>query len=94
MTTSNPPDNYYFLQHIPSLIIEEDNQELEVIPSEQENFNAFMSMDSWKSSGPNGFPLGFYQSQWKTVKDDVCKMIKSFFILAFFLSSLIEPEFL
>lgn len=37
-------------------------------------------MQPWKAPGPYGFPPGFFQSQWSIVKDDVIKMVQSFFI--------------
>ncbi|XP_026396344.1 uncharacterized protein LOC113290979 [Papaver somniferum] len=77
--TSHPSNSADFLKYIHSCISEEDNEELEAIPSEQEIYNALMTMDPWKSPGPDVFPPGFYQTKWKIVKEDVCKTIKSFF---------------
>ncbi|XP_026410598.1 uncharacterized protein LOC113305814 [Papaver somniferum] len=79
MTSSSPADSSSFLQYIPQCITAEDNQQLEAIPTEKEIHSALMTMEPWTSPGPDGFPPGFYQTQWKTVKDNVCKLVKSFF---------------
>lgn len=42
-----------------------------------------MSMEPWTALGPDGFPPGFYQSQWHVAKDDVCKIVKAFFSSGF-----------
>ncbi|XP_026441678.1 uncharacterized protein LOC113340833 [Papaver somniferum] len=81
MSTSSPGSSYYFLKHIPSIITDAVNQELEAIPSEEEIYKALMTMEPWTSPGPDGFPPGFHQTQWSIVKDDVCNMVKSFFPL-------------
>lgn len=36
-------------------------------------------MQPWKAMGPDGFPHGFFQSQWSTTKEDEVQMIQSFF---------------
>lgn len=87
MTTSDPPNNQHFMNHIPQCISMEDNEALEVIPTEHEIYQALMTMDPWTSPGPDGFPPGFYQTQWSVVKEDVCNMIESFFAQSSFSSN-------
>ncbi|XP_026428365.1 uncharacterized protein LOC113324260 [Papaver somniferum] len=88
MSTSSSSNNQHFLKHIPQCISAEDNQELEAIPTDQEIYQALMTMEPWTSSGPDGFPPRFYQTQWQLVKEDVCKIIKSFFHTGFLLKQL------
>lgn len=88
MSTSTPTDSYYFLEHTPSLITDADNQELEAAPTDEEIYKALMTMDPWTSPGPDSFPPGFYQTQWETVKGDVCNMMRSFFHSGFLLKEL------
>ncbi|XP_026377899.1 uncharacterized protein LOC113272244 [Papaver somniferum] len=92
MTTSTPADSHHFLQHIPQCITDEHNQELEAIPTDQEIHQALMTMEPWTSPGSDRFPPDFYQTQWKLVKDDVCKMIKFFFHSGFFSSRRVISE--
>lgn len=58
-TSVETTDSYSFLQHIPRCILDEDNAELLLIPSESEIYDTLMSMEAWTSPGPNGFPPGF-----------------------------------
>ncbi|XP_026419847.1 uncharacterized protein LOC113315813 [Papaver somniferum] len=88
MTTSNPSSIQHFIRHIPRCIYLKDNEQLEAIPSEQEIHQALMTMEPWTSPGPDGFPPGFYQTQWQVVNADVCKMIKSFFHSGFLVQQL------
>lgn len=37
---------------------------------------ALYDMAPWKSSGPDGFPSGFYQNLWSIIRKDVCTFIK------------------
>ncbi|XP_026416235.1 uncharacterized protein LOC113311638 [Papaver somniferum] len=78
-STSNPVDSYHFLEHIPACINQHDNNALISVPYEQEIYKSLISMDPWRSPGPDGFPPGFYQTQWKVVKDNICKMVHDFF---------------
>ncbi|XP_026437407.1 uncharacterized protein LOC113335598 [Papaver somniferum] len=84
-TTSHPADSYHFLQHIPSCISEQDNEKLIKIPDDVEIYEALKSMQPWTSPMPDGFPPGFYQTQWEIVKDDVCKTVKAFFSTGYLL---------
>lgn len=67
-TSVETTDCYHFLQHIPKCISYEDNAELLLIHTEAEIHDTLISMESWISPGPDGFPPVFYQTQWKTVK--------------------------
>ncbi|XP_026452117.1 uncharacterized protein LOC113352521 [Papaver somniferum] len=67
-STSNPSVSSVFLQHISSCISEQDNVELVAIHTKLEIHQALMTIEPWTSPGPDGFPPGFYQSQWKILK--------------------------
>ncbi|XP_026383665.1 uncharacterized protein LOC113279176 [Papaver somniferum] len=78
-TSSNPVIDVNFYKNIPSIISVEENESLIRIPSNEEIFATLKSMENWSSPGPEGFQAGFYKSQWATVGDDVCNMVKRFF---------------
>ncbi|XP_026398740.1 uncharacterized protein LOC113294563 [Papaver somniferum] len=73
---------------------DEDNTKLLQIPSEAEIFDTLMSMEAWTSPGPDGFPPGFYQTQWNTIKVDLIEMIQNFFLSGFILKQLNKTRFL
>ncbi|XP_026384100.1 uncharacterized protein LOC113279640 [Papaver somniferum] len=66
MTSSSPVDSSSFLQYILHCITEEDNHQLEAIPSEEEIHSTLMTMEPWTSPGPDGFPLASikHNGQW------------------------------
>lgn len=79
-STSNP--YLYEFNHdlIPSIVIsEEDNKMLFSIPTAEEIHSTVKGMSSWSSPGPDGFPAGFYKSQWSKVGTNIICMIQKFF---------------
>ncbi|KAK7275607.1 hypothetical protein RIF29_16726 [Crotalaria pallida] len=57
------------------------SQQLNLIKpvTEEEILMSFMSMNSDKSPGPDGFGAGFYKSAWSVIKDDCIQTVKEFF---------------
>ncbi|XP_026410320.1 uncharacterized protein LOC113305515 [Papaver somniferum] len=82
-STSNPSLDGNFLQHIPSVITNQENERLIAIPTEKQILDTLKSIDPWKAPGPDGFPRGFYLTQWETIKDDVVSMIQDLFRTGF-----------
>ncbi|XP_026409878.1 uncharacterized protein LOC113304974 [Papaver somniferum] len=64
---------------LPTIITAEDNIILTSIPSSDDIFSSLKSMENWSSPGPEGFQAGFYKSQWSSIGEDVCLMVKKFF---------------
>eukprot|EP00253_Pinus_taeda_P027195 PITA_27195 len=67
-----------FLNHIPSLVTDEDNAELSKPVTEEEIIKTIWSMDSDKAPGPDGFTIHFYKVCWDIIKNDLQKMIRGF----------------
>ena len=83
LMTSNsnidPTNQDELLKFIASLITKEQNKMLGSIPKEEEFFNIFFSLGGDKSLGLDGFPMFFFQKEWKLVGKDVCDVVKEFF---------------
>ncbi|XP_026378338.1 uncharacterized protein LOC113272755 [Papaver somniferum] len=78
-TSGNPNIEEHHYANIHSVITEEDNRLLLVAPTNEEILKTLKNMESWSAPGPEGFQAGFYKSQWNTVGEDVCEMVKNFF---------------
>lgn len=60
------------------------------VPSEEEIKLVVKSLASWNSLGPDGFPAGFYQTQYEVVGENIIKLVHDFFIHKFFPNKLNE----
>lgn len=66
----------HFLNHIPSLITEEDNKELFKPISIVEVQKATFQLGADKAPGPDGFPARFYQVFWDIIGGDLHKAVE------------------
>lgn len=66
-------------QVISSLVIDEENASLVVVPSFAEIKAMVKEMDGSSSLGPDCF-IGDFSYYWKVVEVDVCHTVQSFFI--------------
>lgn len=57
-------------------ITDEENNELQRIPSKEEIKECVWSLHPLKSLGPESFSSIFFRSYWTTVKERVCKFVK------------------
>ncbi|RVW37823.1 Transposon TX1 uncharacterized 149 kDa protein [Vitis vinifera] len=57
---------------------DEEAARLEEVFSEEEVFSALSDLNGDKASGPNGFPLSFWQFCWDFVKEKVMGFLKEF----------------
>ena len=49
------------------------------IPKFEEIFKVVCFFEGDKSLGPNGFPMIFFQKEWKLLRQDVYDVVKEFF---------------
>jgi hypothetical protein len=73
---------------IPSLVTDDINAVLTVLPSHSEIKNAVFALNKDSAPGPDGFGAFFFQHYWDIVKVDVINAV-----LEFFTSSWILPGF-
>ncbi|XP_071914116.1 uncharacterized protein [Coffea arabica] len=71
--------SFELLQIIPPLILQEDNQALEDIPSMEEVKQAVYAMDGDSAVGPDGFTGKFFTFAWDIIAKDVYNAVVSFF---------------
>uniref|UniRef100_A0A803NT74 Reverse transcriptase domain-containing protein n=1 Tax=Cannabis sativa TaxID=3483 RepID=A0A803NT74_CANSA len=57
-------------------------EDLYLLPNEEEVLSALMAMGSDKAPGPDGLPAAFFKSHWDTIKSDMMAMIHHFFTTA------------
>ncbi|XP_060200489.1 uncharacterized protein LOC132628743 [Lycium barbarum] len=71
--------DYALLKNLPKLITEEQQKNMEELPSESEVKEAVFSLNGDSASGPDGFTGQFYQKCWEVIKLDVIQMVRAFF---------------
>ncbi|GAU50883.1 hypothetical protein TSUD_411120 [Trifolium subterraneum] len=81
-------DNGLIEEVIPSLITEDINKMLTLMPSLAEIQSAVFSMNKDGAPGPDGFGAFFFQTYWEILKDDVSNAM-----LEFFSTNRIMPNF-
>ena len=64
---------------IPSLVTDNTNQMLTMVPSSDEIHSAVFSLNKDSALGPDGFGDVFFQSYWDIIKSDVEKAVIQFF---------------
>lgn len=66
------------LEHIPTLILEEENH-IPIRPIEAtEVFASIWSLGLDKAHGPDGFPISFYRHFWDLIKSNLLRMLHYF----------------
>nr|XP_027067665.1 uncharacterized protein LOC113693307 [Coffea arabica] len=73
------PANSEVLGVIPKLLSEDDNEQLQNIPSFEEVRQVVFAMDGDSAAGPNGFTSKFFTSSWDIIGRDVYRAVQSFF---------------
>ncbi|XP_060190578.1 uncharacterized protein LOC132619809 [Lycium barbarum] len=74
------PSKFGLLKHIPTLVTEDQNHTMEMLPNEEEVKEAVFALNGESACGPDGFTGLFFQSCWEIVKLDVVDMVKAFFV--------------
>jgi hypothetical protein len=62
-------------------VTQEMNEALMMEFSDEEISNALFQIGPLKAPGPDGFPARFFQRNWATLKRDVIKAVKKFFVV-------------
>ncbi|XP_060210567.1 uncharacterized protein LOC132637503 [Lycium barbarum] len=75
----NSGGDYALLKTIPKLITEEQQKNMEELPSESEVKKVVLSLNGDSPNGPDGFTGHFYQKCWEIIKIDVVQMVRAFF---------------
>lgn len=68
-----------FIECIPSLVTNIQNEVLCAIPSESEVHEAIKSLNPHSAPGPDGFTGSFYTTCWSIIKQDIMAAITDFF---------------
>nr|XP_027103110.1 uncharacterized protein LOC113724399 [Coffea arabica] len=68
------------LSRIPTILSEDDNLDLERLPTAEEVRGAVFSLDRDSCSGPDGFPGSFYQACWDIIGGDLSDAVADFFV--------------
>jgi len=63
-------------QHIPRLVIEEQNNNLNKPIAEEEIDQALQEMPNGKAPSPDGFTMEFFKSCWEVVNHDVYRVVE------------------
>jgi ATP phosphoribosyltransferase len=64
------------IQHIPRLVTEEQNNNLNKPIAEEEIDQALQEMPNGKAPGPDGFTVEFFKAYWEVVKHDVYRVVE------------------
>jgi hypothetical protein len=78
-STSETSEPSNFLNLFEPLISDALNQDLCAIPSEQQIYDALLSISATKAPGLDGFTTLFYQTYWNIVKEVVLNCVWEFF---------------
>lgn len=68
------------MQHVPKIVIEEMNAKLMAQVEDKQIKEAVFSIGALKAPSPDGFNALFYQKNWETIKDDIGRAVKDFFL--------------
>jgi hypothetical protein len=71
----NKAQRINFMEHIPRIITDQDNQDLIKKITEEEVREVVFHFDPDKAPGPDGFTFHFYRQCWEIVKKDLLRMI-------------------
>jgi hypothetical protein len=72
----NKEQSMQFMEPIPQLITDQDNQELTKVVTEVEVRTIVFQFDPDKAPGPDGFTPHFYRNCWEIIKKDLLCMIR------------------
>lgn len=74
-----PPTSFEIINHVPTLLDEEQNSLLISQPTKEEVKRVVFGLNGDSAGGPDGFTGKFYQSSWDIIGDDLYDMVRAFF---------------
>lgn len=75
----NREDRQWLIDSMPNVISTEENEELIQLVTKEEVCRSIFSMNAYKSLGPNGFSLTFFQHLWDIIKVELVREMHEFF---------------
>lgn len=70
---------YSVLEHIPTLIMKEENDSMILPPERKEVRENMFKHNENNTSGPDEFISAFFQTCWDIVGDDITRLMRAFF---------------
>ncbi|XP_070026560.1 uncharacterized protein [Nicotiana sylvestris] len=74
-TESAVPNDFDILNHVPSMVDNDQHERLMALPSNEELKRAVMGLNGDSAGGPDGFTGAFYQTCWEIIEKDVVKWV-------------------
>ncbi|XP_019240114.1 PREDICTED: uncharacterized protein LOC109220105 [Nicotiana attenuata] len=78
-TESVVPSTFHIIDHVPTLVEEEQNARLTELPTKEEVRKAVYGLNGDSAGGPDGFTGAFYHTCWDIVGEDIYAMVLQFF---------------
>ncbi|XP_019242361.1 PREDICTED: uncharacterized protein LOC109222455, partial [Nicotiana attenuata] len=73
------PSVFHIMDHVPTLIDEEQNEMLTANPTREEVKKAVYGLNGDSAGGPDGFTGAFFHTCWDIVGEDIYAMVLAFF---------------
>ncbi|XP_060200417.1 uncharacterized protein LOC132628671 [Lycium barbarum] len=73
------PTQFDILKHVPSMVTDEQNEELTADPTMEEVKHAVFGLNNASAGGPDGFTSIFFQACWDIIGGDIFNMVWDFF---------------
>ncbi|XP_019242683.1 PREDICTED: uncharacterized protein LOC109222830, partial [Nicotiana attenuata] len=73
-TESVVPSTFHIIDHVPTLVEEEQNARLTELPTKEEVRKAVYGLNGDSAGGPDGFTGAFYHTCWDIVGEDIYAM--------------------
>nr|XP_009803099.1 PREDICTED: uncharacterized protein LOC104248527 [Nicotiana sylvestris] len=72
-TESAVPNDFYILNHVPSMVDSDQHERLMALPSNEEVKNTVMGLNGDSTGGPDGLTGAFYQTCWDIIEENVVR---------------------
>nr|XP_016453987.1 PREDICTED: uncharacterized protein LOC107778279 [Nicotiana tabacum] len=72
-TESAAQNDFYILNHVPSMVDSDQHERLMALPSNEEVKNTVMGLNGDSTGGPDGLTGAFYQTCWDIIEENVVR---------------------